>query len=160
MSEVENWYVLYTKPNREKKILSQLQNLDIKVYCPMVTTIRQWSDRKKKIQAPLIPRILFIKCSEKDRNKVFVVTGTQHFLFWLGKPAIVKTTEIETMQNWLQEDISEANIQNLKTGDTYIIQNNVFNGQTGVINEVSNNRIQIVLKELGMKITLTKEKVN
>ena len=158
MSEAENWYVLYTKPNREKKVLSQLQNLDITVYCPMVTTMRQWSDRKKKIEAPLIPRVIFIKCLEQDRNKVFDVSGPQHYLFWLGKPAIVKNAEIETIQTWLQEDICEVHVADLKTGDTYIIQNNVFNGQEGVIKEVSKNRVQIVLKELGMKVTITKEK--
>ncbi|MFH6769522.1 UpxY family transcription antiterminator [Gaetbulibacter aquiaggeris] len=157
MSETENWYVLYTKPNREKKVLSQLLNLDMTVYCPMVTTMRQWSDRKKKIEAPLIPRVIFIKCSEQDRNKVFEVSGPQHYLFWLGKPAIVQNAEIETMQAWLQQDISEANVIDLKTGDTYVIQNNVFKGQEGVIYEVSKNRVQIVLKELGMKVTITKE---
>ncbi|HEY5687870.1 MAG TPA: UpxY family transcription antiterminator [Yeosuana sp.] len=158
MLEAENWYVLYTKPNREKKVLSELHKLDMRVYCPMVTTIRQWSDRKKKIEAPLIPRVIFIKCLEQDRNKVFDVSGPQHYLFWLGKPAIVKNTEIETMQAWLQEDISEAHVEALKTGDPYIIQNKVFNGHEGVVNEVSKNRVQIVLKELGMKVTITKEK--
>ncbi len=48
MSERKNWYVLYTKLNREKKVLLQLTELGISVYCPMVTTIRQWSDRKEE----------------------------------------------------------------------------------------------------------------
>ena len=157
---MNNWYVLYTKLNREKKVLLRLTELDMTVYCPMVNTMRQWSDRKKKIQAPLIPRIIFIQCSESDRDKVFQVAGTQRYLFWLGKPAIVKNSEIETMQEWLQGEISDSRVQELKTGDTYIIQNNAFNGQEGIINEVSKNRVQIVLKELGMKITLTKEKAN
>jgi len=158
MAEDENWYVLYTKPNREKKVLSQLHHLNMTVYCPMVTTLRQWSDRKKKVEAPLIPRVIFINCAEQDRNKVFEVAGTQHYLFWLGKPAVVKNSEIETLQTWLQEGMSEAQVQDLKTGDTFVIQNQVFNGQEGVVHEVSKNRVQILLKELGMKVTITKDK--
>lgn len=151
-----NWYVLYTKPNREKKVLSKLKQLDLNAYCPMTTTIRQWSDRKKKIQVPLIPRIIFIQCLESERDLVFSIPGTQYYLFWLGKPAIVKNAEIKKMQDWLESDVSDAHIQELKTGDTYIIQNSGFNGQEGTINEVSKNRIQIVLKEIGLKITITK----
>ncbi len=60
------------------------------------------------------------------------------------------------MQEWLRGEISDSMVQELKTGDTYIMQNNGFIGQKGIINEVSKNRVQIVLKELGMKITITK----
>ena len=44
------WYVLYTKPKNEKKVSEQLNSLGFEAYCPLVTTFRQWSDRKKKIQ--------------------------------------------------------------------------------------------------------------
>ena len=148
-----NWYVLYTKPNKEKKVLSQLTELGITVFCPMATKIRQWSDRKKKIEVPLISRIIFIQCSESDRNKVFNISGTSHYLFWLGKPAVVKNSEIETIKECLKGDISEVNV---KIGDPYILESNGFNGQEGTIHEVSKNRIQLILKELGIKITITR----
>lgn len=152
-----NWFVLYTKPNREKKVLSQLEKLGITAYCPMTTVVRQWSDRKKKLEVPLIPRIIFIQCAEADRDRVFIVPGTQHYLFWLGKPAIVKNDEILNMQGWLKNDISEAKVNELKAGDKYVLQNSGFEGQEGIVHEVSKNRIQIVLKEIGIKITITKE---
>lgn len=153
---MKKWYVLYTKPNREKITTLQLTDLGMDVYCPMVTTIRQWSDRKKKIQTPLIPRVLFIKCLEKDRDKVFQVPGAQHYLFWLGKPAVVRNSEIQTMNDWLKGDIKDAQIEGLKTGDTYILKSKGFENHQGIVNEISNNRIQVILKELGLKITLTK----
>jgi transcriptional antiterminator RfaH len=158
MLESENWYVLYTKPRKEKKVTSKLEEIGVNAYCPLVKTVRQWSDRKKKILTPLIPSCIFIHCKESERNNAFDVPGTSHYLFWLGKPAIVKNSEIETIKEWLKGDISEANVQELKTGDTYIMQNKGFNGQEGVISEVSKNRVQIVLKELGIKVTITKEK--
>lgn len=49
-----HWHVLYTKPNKEKKVLAQLTKMDIKAYCPMTTSIRQWSDRKKKYGRPYL----------------------------------------------------------------------------------------------------------
>ena len=130
------WYILFTKPNREKKVLSHLIKLDMDVYCPMITTVRQWSDRKKKIQAPLIPRVIFVNCLDTDRDKVFQVPGVQHYLFWLKKHAIVRNSEIKIMKEWLRGEISEANVQELKVGDNYVIENHVFNGQEGVVSEV------------------------
>ena len=153
---MEKWYVLYTKPKREKTTALQLTNLGINVYCPMVTTIRQWSDRKKKIQTPLIPRVIFIKCLENERDKVFQVPGTQHYLFSLGKPAVVRNSEIQTMKDWMNGEIKDADVERLKTGDTYILKNNGFTDQKGIVKEISNNRIQIILKELGFMVTLTR----
>ncbi|WP_372757552.1 UpxY family transcription antiterminator [Mariniflexile sp.] len=153
---MNKWYVLYTKPNREKKVLSQLVKLNMSVYCPMLTTVRQWSDRKKKILTPLIPRVIFVKCLETERDQVFQVPGVQHYLFWLKKPAVVRGSEIKALQEWLNGEIIEAKVHDLKVGDNYVIKNQVFNGKEGVVSEVSKNRIQIVLKELGIKISLTK----
>ena len=42
------WYVLYTKPRHEIKALERLTQNGFEVYCPMKTTLKQWSDRKKK----------------------------------------------------------------------------------------------------------------
>jgi hypothetical protein len=42
------WFALYTKPRFEKKVTERLQQLGIEVYCPMITQLKQWSDRKKK----------------------------------------------------------------------------------------------------------------
>ena len=156
MPEIENWYVLYTKPRKEKKAILKLDEIGVSAYCPMVKTVRQWSDRKKKVVTPLIPSCIFIHSKESERANVFQIHEASHYLFWLGKPAIVKNSEIETMREWLNGNISEANVQELKTGDTYTIQNKGFNGQTGVVNEVSKNRVQILLKELGVKITISR----
>ena len=153
---MKKWFVLYTKPNREKKMLPLLTNLGISSYCPLVSTVRQWSDRKKKIQVPIIPRVIFIHCLEKDRDKVFQVPGSQHYLFWLGKPAVVKDSEIQTMKDWLNGEVNGAKVEDIQVGDTHILKSNGFDGHEGIVNEVSNNRIQVILKELGVKITLTR----
>ena len=47
------WYALYTKPRWEKKVAKALEKIGIIVYCPMITEVRQWSDRKKKVTLPL-----------------------------------------------------------------------------------------------------------
>jgi hypothetical protein len=53
MAEHDNWYVLYTKSRKEKQVTSRLEERGITAYCPMVKTVRQWSDRKKKDRNPI-----------------------------------------------------------------------------------------------------------
>ena len=60
-----NWHVLYTKPRHEIKTLERLAQNGFEVYCPMKTTLKQWSDRKKKVSEPLLPSYIFIKITEK-----------------------------------------------------------------------------------------------
>ncbi|URM37362.1 hypothetical protein LLY39_01890 [Flavobacterium anhuiense] len=45
-----NWYVVYTKPKWEKKVADKLNQLGIECYCPLITQIKQWSDRKKRLK--------------------------------------------------------------------------------------------------------------
>ena len=59
------WHVLYTKPRHEIKALERLAKKGFEVYCPMKTTLKQWSDRKKKVSVPLLPSYIFIKTTEK-----------------------------------------------------------------------------------------------
>ncbi|MDD3723323.1 MAG: UpxY family transcription antiterminator [Lutibacter sp.] len=152
-----NWYVIYTKPKWEKKVADQLEKTGIEVYCPMVTQIKQWSDRKKKVETPLIPSYVFVNIEEKNRNNVFAISGVVRYLFWLGKPAIVREIEILALKESLKGILSSVEISEYKTGDTISIPEGPFKGKEGIIKQVGKNRLQLVLKELGMLITLTKE---
>ena len=84
-----NWYALYTKPRNEKKVEEQLLKMGVEAFCPKVSVVKQWSDRKKRVSQPLIPSYVFVKIKEQDRDLVFSVSGVVRYLFFLGKPAII-----------------------------------------------------------------------
>ena len=93
-----NWYVICTKPNTELKVASQLNSLGINAFCPSYSFIKKYSDRKKKAEKPLMPRYVLVKMLEKDRTNVFAIPNVIRYLFWLGKPAIVRHEEIEILE--------------------------------------------------------------
>jgi len=97
-----NWYALYIKSRNEKKSAKQLADLGLTVYCPVKMQIRQWSDRKKKIEIPLIPSYIFVQLEERDRDLVFQVSGVVRYVFWLGKPAIVRNEEILILKEYFK----------------------------------------------------------
>jgi transcriptional antiterminator RfaH len=54
------WYLIYTRPNQEKKVSVQLQEKKMRYFLPTSRTIRQWGDRKKMIDTPLFPSYVFV----------------------------------------------------------------------------------------------------
>ena len=156
---MEKWYVLYTKPRYEKKVTAKLTQLGIKAYCPMLSEKHQWSDRKKVVSTPLISSCIFIQSNENERKMVFQVPGAVRYLYWLGSPAIVKNAEIEMMQLWLQGEVIDAKVEKLQPGDQYDVKEGPFKGKQGIVQQVNKNRLQLILTELGMKITITRESV-
>ena len=113
-----NWYVVYTKPKWEKKVAEQLEKFGIECYCPIIEKVQQWSDRKKKVQVPLFNSYVFVNIEESDRNLVFQSTGVVRYLFWLGKPAIVRDEEIKVIKQWLEKpNASSIDVSPYKIGD-------------------------------------------
>jgi transcriptional antiterminator RfaH len=120
------WFAIYTRPKNERKVAFCLEKMGIEAYCPMVTEVKQWSDRKKKVESPLIRSYVFVNLREKDRHLVFEVPGVVRYLFWLGKPAIIKEHEILALKDSLNEIFSSVELQEIKSGDLLTISKGPF----------------------------------
>lgn len=60
------WIAAYTRPKSEKKAAVELAKSDIETYVPIQTQIKEWSDRRKKVDVVVIPMILFAKVAVED----------------------------------------------------------------------------------------------
>lgn len=153
-----NWYVVYTKPKWEKKVAERLNAIGVITYCPVIIKTSQWTDRKKKIKVPLFNSYIFVQLEDKKRNKVFEIPGAIRYLFWLGKPAIVKDEEIEIIKVWLSEpDTYEISVDEWKKGDKIILESGPFINQSAIIEEVKQNHYVLILESLGCKLQVTKK---
>ena len=148
------WFVIYTKPQFEIKVEQTLQNIGIRAYCPVYKQIKQYSDRKKKVLKPLLRSYVLVNINDKDRDKVFSVPGVVRYLFWLGKPAIVREEEIELMKNNLSGIYENITVSDLKKGDAYNIKEGPLKGQVGKVVDLFKNKIKLELPSLGMLVTL------
>lgn len=152
---IQNWYVLSVKPRHEIKVATQLSALNFEVYCPLIKEIRVWSDRKKTIEVPLFKSYVFVRLKEKERQSVFVVPGISRYLFWLGKPALVRDDEIETLQNWLSNDrVDEVTVSKLLPGKEMTINQGAFKDKSAIIQEVGKKRVKLIIPGLGVIVNL------
>jgi len=111
------WFVLFTKPRHELKVLERLISLGIDAYTPTKIVTRQWSDRKKKITIALLPSMVLVNLEDKDPNVVFDIPGVVRYLFDHGKRAVVSNAEVVSMQCF-QNNTLQINENKLKIGDT------------------------------------------
>jgi transcription antitermination factor NusG len=143
------WYVLYTNPKAEKKVAEQLNRLGIEVYCPTVVQVKQWSDRKKKVESPLFTSYVFVNIEDAARDDVFKAKGVVRYLFWLGKPAVVKNEEIAEIKKWLAARDVDIEFEALHEGDEIEITEGQFKGQTGTVQQIDKNYIRLIIKSIG-----------
>jgi transcriptional antiterminator RfaH len=151
-----SWYVLYTQSRQEKKVAEGLQKIGIESFCPLVTVIKQWSDRKKKVQQPLINSYVFVNIEEHKRDEVFKVSGIVRYLFWLGKPAVVRNEEIEILRISLDGIIDSFEIIPIQKDTQIIIDKGPFKGAEGIVKHLNKNSIQLLLVDLGFLITINR----
>ena len=147
------WLVIYTKPNFEIKVSKALKYMGIKSYCPVYIQLKQYSDRRKKIQKPLLPSYVLVYIDNNDRRKVFSIPGVIRFVFWLGKPVEVSNNEIELMENNISGIYDNISISNLTKGSTYKIMDGPFRGYQSRVIYISNKKMHLELPNLGMRVT-------
>jgi len=98
----KNWFVLYTKPRHELKVLDRLSLLGVESYTPTKIEVRKWSDRKKKVKVCLLPSMVLVCLEENEVDKVFEVPGVRRYLFVHGKRARVTNDEVLAMKHYIE----------------------------------------------------------
>jgi transcription antitermination factor NusG len=154
MSEKKrNWYALYTKPRWEKKVYGLLAEKGFEVYCPLNRVRKKWSDRIKWVEEPLFKSYVFVKVSEEDRSLVRMINGVVNYVYWLGKPAIVKDKEIEIIRKFLNEYREvEALPMDLQVDVKVTISKGAFMGQEATIIKLLNNKVRVNIASIGYSL--------
>jgi transcriptional antiterminator RfaH len=147
------WLAIYSKPRQEKKLADKLASLGFEAYCPLVETMRQWSDRKKKVAVPLFSSYVFIKMNPERRQDIYWVPGFQGFVFWLGRPAEVKEYEIQAIEQFLGKvNHDSVQIQSFKPGQQVHITGGPLASQSGKVLRANKNKVTLLIESLGTVI--------
>ncbi|MDR1406216.1 MAG: UpxY family transcription antiterminator [Prevotellaceae bacterium] len=152
--EQAQWRVLYTKPRAEKKALESLSKKGYCVYLPCVTVVRQWSDRKKKIQEPLFRSYLFIHCKENQISEAATDTSIAGVVRFNGGAAVVRDREMDTIRRVeAGKDPVAVVTQTLIAGQKVLIKTGALKGLTGILTQIrGSQRVAIEIESLGCNL--------
>ena len=132
-----HWFALYTKARAEKKVFDELRRKGIEVYLPMRKELRQWSDRKKWIETPIISSYIFVHIQMDDYRRVFESQGVVSYVSQKGKAVTIPAREIDAMRRTVSSNLTFDVVENdIQKGQVVTITSGPLKGITGEVVEV------------------------
>lgn len=115
-----HWYVGCVRSCQEKKVSESLSRMGVEHYLPVRREIHKWSDRRKLVETLVLPRFVFIRCTDNDR--VALLAREQRIWRFLpseGKAAVVRDEEMETFRRMVQDGPAPVRLsdRSLSPGD-------------------------------------------
>lgn len=155
----KKWYAVYTKPRWEKKVDKLLSEKGIESYCPLQKIQKQWSDRKKIVEEPLFKSYVFVRIADEEQTSLRMVNGVVNFVYWMGKPAIVKDKEIEIIKKFLNDyrDIEIEPMEVFPNSKIHINSGALMDKEATVLS-VTKNTVKVVIESLGLSLVANIEK--
>lgn len=150
------WHAIYVSSRTEKKISESLLSKNIEAYVPIVKTMRQWSDRKKMVELPLMNGYVFVKISEKEKDVVAQTRGVVNFVRSEGRIAVIREFEINRLKQLVELGYqleAESISKTYKKGDKVKISSGALKGIEGYVVEGKDSRfIEVLLESIGQCI--------
>jgi transcriptional antiterminator RfaH len=151
------WYAAYTKSRTEKKVLALLEEKQIEVFLPLKKEWRQWSDRKKKVELPLIPSYIFVKINESQDIPVLETPGVVAFVKFEGKKVAIPEKQIKLLETIVNNEFeTELTNQSFQSGQEVEILQGPFKGLIGtVIEQKGKFKLVISIDAINQSLLIT-----
>lgn len=131
-AEQPNWHVLFVRSNQEKRIAERLGGKGVEHYLPCTRPVRQWKDRRVRLQVPLFPGYIFVRLPFPERMKVLTLPYVVSMLGSKNSPSVVSEEEIAVIRRGIEHGDAEPH-EYLKTGQRVLITGGVMSGMEGIL---------------------------
>lgn len=143
------WIAAYTRPKSEKKAADEIGKMHIETYVPMQRVMRQWSDRKKKVDVVVIPMVIFAHVTPED-----IITIKKHpliikVLTFPGKKEATRIPEQQILD--LKFMLHEADTpvtfvqQPFHLTDTVRVTRGKLSGLIGKVERITEGKTKLVV---------------
>jgi transcriptional antiterminator NusG len=130
-----NWYAIRTVARHEKRVVQQLQESRVVTFLPLMQEIRQWSDRRAKVEVPLFSCYAFVRMVQTAEERLRVLR-TPGVLGFVGNERIgtrIPDAEIENLQTAIREKFPLAVHPFLTVGKRVRIRGGCLDGIEGIL---------------------------
>jgi transcriptional antiterminator NusG len=133
--EACNWYAIHTVARHEKRVAQQLQENGVHTFLPLMQQIRQWSDRRAKVEVPLFSCYAFVRTAQKaeERLKVLRIPGVLGFVGSERVGTPIPSGEIENLQMAIREKLPFAIHPFLTVGKRVRVRGGALDGVEGIL---------------------------
>ena len=148
------WYPVYTQARAEKKAYEALTKKGIETYLPLQRQLKQWSDRKKWVEEPLIKSYLFVHINEQQQTEVLMTRGIARFIYFSNRVAFMADRQIDELKLLTASPYDlEVTEENLQPGEQVMIKAGPLKGLKGEMIEYRTQKQLLVrLESMGCSI--------
>jgi transcription antitermination factor NusG len=147
----KNWYVLYTRPQCEKKVAALLTKKKVENFIPLVCVDTHKSWRNKLVYKPLFYAYVFVHATEQEAVLFSQMDSVISLLYWLGQPAVINEMEINAIRKFTG-DYQNISLEKLSVNSNNAIERNIYRSSyeiEGNVLAIKNKTIKINLPSLG-----------
>ncbi len=154
---VKRWYAVYTRSRSEKQVLRNLSEKGYEAWLPLYKTLRQWSDRKKMVERPLISSYVFIKVIERDFYKVQGTEGVCALVKCQGKPVPIPQCQIDNLRLIINSNAEvEVTGEKFEKGDNVVVTTGSLKGLKGeLISHGNRKKLLVRIDSIEQNVTVT-----
>ena len=115
----------------------------------------------KTVEEPLFKSYVFVRVTENEQSKVRMTQGVMNFVYWQGRPAVVKDWEIDVIRKFLNEynNVMVEPIQ-LKSESKVKIQRGIFMDKEARVIKVMGNKVKVMIESIGYSLIAFLDKSN
>jgi transcription antitermination factor NusG len=153
------WFAVQTRPRHEKRVSAELQEKGISAFLPVISTTRQWSDRRRVVELPLFSQYVFVRITQNLVTRVWVLrtNGVTHFVGPRGIAAPIPDEEIERVQRVVAQAVAVAPHPFLNVGNRVRIRGGALDGLQGILTAVNGDQtlvlsVQLIQRSLAIRI--------
>ena len=152
----KKWFAIYVKSRSEKKVLKLLEDIGIESFLPLITRVKQWSDRKKKVEEPLFRSYLFVNIPLSDYYTVLNVNGVVKFITFEKKPVPVPDNQIIAIKEYLNDtELHSIDYEDFKEGELVRIKSGQMKDLVGRFIKINGkHRVIIDIEAVGQSIPI------
>ncbi|MCE1199887.1 MAG: UpxY family transcription antiterminator [Marinilabiliales bacterium] len=150
-----HWHALYVHSRSEKKVHAELSTKGIESFLPLQRRLRQWSDRKKWVELPLISGYVFVRITRSEYDAVLQINNVIQYVRFEGKAAIIRDQDIELLKRMLGQSETEVEVtmEELQPGMQVEIISGPMNGFKGeLISFRGKNKVALRILPLGITV--------
>jgi len=145
----KNWYILYTKPGREKKTAALLTKRKIANFYALNRRETGSARGRKIAYVPLFTSYVFVKTIATELDKLKQIGHVLSLVYWKGQPAIVSEDEINSVKKFSDNHFHIKLIRSKVFENKMVTINNPSYLIEGNVLSVKNKVMKVNLPSLG-----------
>lgn len=137
----KRWIAVLVQVNCENKAATRLGKVGYETYIPTQQEVRQWSDRKKKVDRLIMPMVVFVRATVREEewlrdqsyiHKLLALPGSDEDKKKFATP--IPDNQIERLKFLLKNAETEVSIvSDFKVGDSVRVTSGPLKGLEGVV---------------------------